>query len=145
MTNFEKNLIKVQRRNPVCEWWGRNGYKVWRVVLFPVWAVIWSKNKIEEKRYNALKWDDERATTILDKTLPSLLDKDEDGTLWYFSDWRPYFYNRRGIHGKNKRFAYKYNATICEFLFEKYQIEGYEKTIEKVTYNVCAIKFRKRD
>lgn len=142
MTKFEKNLAREERTRPLRKWWSNNGYKVLRVVLFPVWAVIWSSRKIQEKRDRVLQWSDERATAILDKTLPSLLEN-EDGALWYCSDWRTHFYNRKGIHGKNKRFAYKYNARIHVFLFEKYQIEGYEKTIEKANYETW-VKFEKR-
>ena len=28
------------------KWWNKNGYKVMRVILFPIWGCVWAKGKI---------------------------------------------------------------------------------------------------
>lgn len=135
MTSFKQKLNRVQ-------WWRRHEYDILRVVLFPALVIIKAKDTIQETKRDNLQWSDEKATEILNKTLPTLLETYE-GALWYSLDWRVYFYEYKNIHGKDKEFAFKYNPKIRTFLIEHYQIEGYRKTIEKENYEVW-IKFTKK-
>ena len=60
MNKKEDSKIKQFKK-----WWSKNGYKVMRVVLFPLWWGICAKNKIHDYRYKRLEWSEERANEIL--------------------------------------------------------------------------------
>ena len=38
------------------KWWRKNGYKVMRVVLFPIWGCVCAKEKIEAYLNSKLEW-----------------------------------------------------------------------------------------
>ena len=51
---------KEKKENKVRKWWKVNGYKVWRVILFP-FTIWYYTNKAINKKLNARnKWSDER-------------------------------------------------------------------------------------
>lgn len=54
-------------------WWIRNGYKVMRVVLFPMWVCMCGKRKINNYLNSKCKWDEERANKILSYYVPDAL------------------------------------------------------------------------
>ena len=44
-----KAMNRKNEKHPVRDWWKKNGYKVLRVVLFPVWGCMWAGEKIKGK------------------------------------------------------------------------------------------------
>ena len=44
-----KAMNRKNEKHPVRDWWKKNGYKVLRVVLFPVWGCMWAGEKIKNK------------------------------------------------------------------------------------------------
>ena len=71
--NKKETKIKGIRK-----WWRKNGYKVMRVIFFPIWICVWSKDKIENHLNARQKWSDERANEIVSKSLKMTA----DGTIW---------------------------------------------------------------
>ena len=70
---MNKEIIKAmqgKKEHKARKWWRMNGYKVWRVVLFPLWACVKAKEKITEQLDNRQEWDEERANEILNYYIP---------------------------------------------------------------------------
>ena len=51
---------KENKANAIKKWWNKNGYKVMRVVLFPVWWGIQTKEKITLYLNSREEWSEER-------------------------------------------------------------------------------------
>lgn len=52
------------------KWWRKNGYKVMRVILFPIWLGVKAKEKIGSYLNSRLEWSEERANEILSYYIP---------------------------------------------------------------------------
>ena len=77
---------KETKIDKACKWWRKNGYKVMRVILFPIWWGICAKNKIHDYRYKRLEWSEERANEILSYYIPRKAKWHEDEKCFYFAD-----------------------------------------------------------
>lgn len=139
MSNFDERLARGQKKHPVHTWWNKNGYKVMRILLWPVWLCI----KINEKRYANMEkkaaFSKEQAKTILDRYLPSIFAKE----LQYLEDDEPRgvllttasdygyhlrFYSDLRIPKRKKRdiaFRNKFFSQILDYLWTEYEIEGW--------------------
>ena len=66
---MNKEVVKAMNKkenkfDEMRKWWNKNGYKVMRVVLFPIWWGIKAKEKIDN-HFNAKEvWNEERAKEI---------------------------------------------------------------------------------
>lgn len=127
-----KAMNKQSRKeNNFKKWWNKNGYKVWRVVLFPIWAYVWSKEKIE-KRLNAQTiWSEARAKEILDYYIPRCAKWNQKDKTFYFFDnghgWSMYF-AKRHLKLQDRRFWKLYGEwRIRHYLINTYQLEGFTK------------------
>ena len=72
---MNKEIEKAMNRKPKEEskfrkWWRKNNYKVWRVILFPIWIGSIVKEKIEKFLNARNKWDEARAKEIFDYYIP---------------------------------------------------------------------------
>ena len=92
MTKFDKAKRKVERNkkskkfNPYIS---IGNYKVFVLGLpiFPFF-VIWKK--LKDWNYQRMKWDEKKATKILDYVLPKTLEWDEeDNAFYYYLEWSP--------------------------------------------------------
>lgn len=117
------------------KWWSKNGYKVGRVVLFPIWFYVIIRDKAKEKSYKELTYSDEMCNKYLDKVLPQIIlsrgctneiviTNYDDGGDIEFSDLS---WNLRTKNKKAKRFLSKFSTEVQEFILNEYQIEGYER------------------
>ena len=61
---------KETKMDELRKWWGKNGYKVMRVVLFPVWWGIKIKEKIDSHLNSNNQWSEERAEEIFNYYIP---------------------------------------------------------------------------
>ena len=77
---------KENRFNAIKKWWDKNGYKVMRVVLFPIWLGIKAKEKITSYLNSREEWSEERVKEILNYYVPRLADWDEEDKCFYFFD-----------------------------------------------------------
>ena len=120
------------------KWWRKNGYKVWRVVLFPLWAgeILW--NEINKRLNDRQAWNEERANEILNYYIPRCSDWDDETQSFYFFDnglgWNLSL-AKKYLKRKDRRF-WKVNCAwwggkMREYLVEKFQLEGFTKEVDR--------------
>ena len=121
------------------KWWRKNGYKVWRVVLFPLWAgeILW--NEINKRLNDRQAWNEERANEILNYYIPRCSDWDEETQSFFFFDnglgWNLSL-AKKYLKRKDRRF-WKVNTgwwggKMREYLIEKFQLEGFTKEVSDI-------------
>lgn len=143
---MNKEAAKVMNKKPTPakveaarKWWKKNCYKVYRVILFPLWACSWMwDNKIEPWIHSRNTWSDARANEILSYYIPRRCDWDAEKKQFYFFD-NGYGWNlglaKKYLKLKDRKF-WKYNAfrgwnggNMRAYLVEKFELDGFTKTI----------------
>ena len=118
------------------KWWSRNGYKVMRVILFPIWGYIRMKEKIDNCLNSKCEWSEERANEILSYYIPRKADWNKDEKCFYFADngmgWRM-DYNKKFIKPCDRRWwdcnCGAWGGNIRTYLIEKFEMEGFRKEV----------------
>ena len=71
---MNKEIIKAmnrkEKKQTFRKWWNKNGYKVNRVILFPIWIIALTCEKVTNWLNNRQKWNEERANEILSYYIP---------------------------------------------------------------------------
>ena len=136
---MNKEIIKAmqsKKEHKARKWWRKNGYKVWRVVLFPLWALALLKDKITAHLNSRQEWDEERANEILNYYIPRRAEWDEKEQCFYFFDngmgWNLAL-AKKYLKRKDRRY-WKVNCgwwggKMREYLVEKFQLEGFTKEV----------------
>jgi len=71
MTNeVIKAMQGDKKKHKARKWWCKNGYKVMRVILFPIWGGSILVSKYRSWRNSKEEWSEERATEILNYYIP---------------------------------------------------------------------------
>ena len=118
------------------KWWNRNGYKIMKVIFFPIWWSIKIKEKIKPYLTCKYKWDDNRAQEILSYYIPRVADWDEEDKTFYFFDngfgWG-LKYNQKKLKFRDRKW-WKYNCDfwggkIRSYLIENFELEGFTKEV----------------
>ena len=78
-----KAMNRKKKEHTFRKWWNKNGYKIMRVIFFPVWGSIIIKRKIEPYLIRKYKWDDDRAQEILNYYIPRIAEWDEENKTFY--------------------------------------------------------------
>lgn len=100
----------------------------------PVWALpiapfMIGISKLSDWFYDHIKWDERKATKVLNHVLPKILDynKDEDA-YYYCMDWGTYnLWDKAPL--RCRRFVYKYDVQLQSFIKDKYMVKGYCKSV----------------
>ena len=149
---MNKEIVKAmqdKKEHKARKWWRKNGYKVWRVVLFPLWAgeILW--NEISKRLNDKQEWSEERANEILNYYIPRRAEWNEKEQCFYFFDngmgWSLSL-AKKYLKWKDRRF-WKVNCGWCggkmrEYLIEKFQLEGFTKEVgicddwTEITFNL---------
>ena len=139
---MNKDIIKAmqgKQESKARKWWRKNGYKVWRVVLFPVWACVKAKEKITEQLDNRQVWSEERANEILSYYIPRASHwHDEEKCLYFFDNGMGWSLAlaKRYLKRKDRRFwqihAGFFGGKIRDYLIEKFQLEGFTKEVSDI-------------
>lgn len=113
-------------------WWIKNGYKVMRVILFPMWVYMCGKRKINNYLNSKCKWDEERANKILSYYVPRYSKWDAENKSFYLAD-NGLGWDEKKIKMKDRRW-WKNNTRIWggevrTYLIEKFEMEGFEKIV----------------
>ena len=145
-----KAMNRKNEKHPVRDWWEKNGYKVWRVVLFPVWGCIWAGEKIKNKMNASIEWSDERANEILSYYVPRKCSWDEETQELYFFD-NGYGWSmklaKKYLKRKDRRFWKKFNGwcggKIREYLLNTFELEGFTKDVDCCDDGWTEIYFKK--
>lgn len=149
---MNKEVIKAMKgkKEPskIRKWWKKNDYKVWRVILFPIWIGSIINEKIENYLNSRNKWSEERADEILQYYIPRRAEWSEDEKTFFFFDngygWgmakkylkrgdRRFWNNHRGFCGWK----------IREYLIKEFELEGFTKEIGNCSEGWTEVAFRK--
>ena len=140
---------KENRTNAIKKWWNKNGYKVMRVVLFPVWWGIQAKEKITLYLNSREEWSEERVKEILNYYIPRNSEWDEDDKSFYFFD-NGYGWSmtlaKKYLKRKDRRFWNVHRGfgggKIRSYLIEEFELEGFEKEVGDCSDGWTEITFR---
>ena len=138
---MNNEIIKAMNKKPRKEsnfkkWWRKNGYKVWRVVLFPLWAFVWSRDKIKTYLNSRTEWSESRADEILSYYIPRCANWDnEDKTFYFFDNGRGWSmsFAKKYLKLKDRRFwkLYTgwYGGRVRNYLIDNFELEGFTKEV----------------
>lgn len=138
---MNKETIKAMNKKPtkldaIKKWWSKYGYIVLRVLLFPVWAFVWSREKIEAYIYKRTEWSEERAAEIFNYYIPRRSEWDADTKEFYFFDngmgWGMGL-AKKYVKLKDRRFWKKYAGAwgyqMRKYLINTFELEGFTKEL----------------
>ena len=147
-----KAMNRKNKKHPVRNWWYRNGHKVMRIVLFPIWVYVWAHEKIKNKLNARTKWSDERANEILSYYVPRKCSWSEERQELYFFDngygWSM-CYAKKHLKFKDRRFWNKFKgwsgSKIREYLLNTFELEGFTKELGNCSDGWTEIYFKKNE
>ena len=138
---MNKEVIKAMNKKKTVidrfgKWWKNNGYKVMKVILFPIWACLWAKGEIENYLNSKCEWSEERANEILSYYIPRKSEWHEDEKCFYFADngmgWGM-SYNKKFIKFRDRRWwncnRGFWGGKIKTYLIEQFEMEGFRKEV----------------
>ena len=145
-----KAMNRKNEKHPIRDWWHKNGYKVWRVVLFPIWGCVWAKDKIKNKLNARIEWSEERVKEILNYYVPRKCSwNEEDQELYFFDNgygWSMCYAKKR-LKFKDRAFWNKYRGwtggKIREYLLNTFELEGFTKELGSCEDGWTEIYFKK--
>ena len=138
---MNKEIIKAMNKKETkidgfSKWWNKNGYKVMRVILFPIWWGIKAKEKIESYLNSKCEWSEEKANKILSYYIPRKAGWNAENKCFYFFDngygWSM-GYAKKYLKRKDRRFWDIYGdcfgGKVRSYLIDKFELEGFEKKV----------------
>lgn len=129
-----KAMNKKEKKHTFRKWWNKNGYKVLRVVLFPIWGIGTLKEKIQKWLNSREKWDEDKAKEILNYYIPRRAEWDNENKEFYFFD-NGYGWSinlaKKYLKRKDRRFWKIHNGAfgIRHYLINKFELEGFTKKV----------------
>ena len=140
---------KETKIDTIRKWWDKNGYKVMRVVFFPLWWGIKAKEKITSYLNSREEWSEERVKEILNYYIPRRAEWDADDKCFYFFDngygWSMYF-AKKYLKRKDRRFWNIYgdwtSGKIRSYLIKEFELEGFEKEVGNCDDGWTEISFK---
>ena len=115
----------------------------YHAILYPlVVAVWWLDHMVETIKYGD-PWSADRTYRILSYAFPrhATVDKENGEISRYIRSWG--FYWKSHAKWYDKWYCEKYNGKITEFLFERFEMDGYEKTVDKEDSDWTLVIFKK--
>jgi hypothetical protein len=117
------------------KWWRKNDYKVYRVILFPIWIASLLGAKFTKWLNSRQAWSDERAKEILDYYIPRRANWDaEEQEFYFFDNGFGWSLNsaKRYLKRKDRRF-WRVNCTwggkMRSYLINDFELEGFTKEV----------------
>ena len=140
---------KEKKENKIRKWWKTNGYKVWRVILFPFTLWDYTNQAINKKLNARNKWSEERANEILNYYIPRRATWDAEDKDFYFFDngygWN-IGYAKKHLKRKDRRWWKLHNGfwggKIREYLINEFELEGFEKDVRDTFNSWTEIVFK---
>ena len=134
-TEVIKAMNKKPKNNTFRKWWSKNGYKVNRIIFFPIWIGTIVVEKIQKKLNARQVWSEERVKTILDYYVPRKAEWCEEDKTFYFFDNGMGWGNlaKRYLKRKDRRWWNNHRGwvggKIRDYLINNYEIEGFTKEV----------------
>lgn len=126
----KKEKAEEKKKKPSFrKWWNKNGYKVMRIIFFPIWIYTVIQKKIKKYLNNRQKWNEQRANKILSYYVPKRSEWDEEEKAFYFFD-NGYGWGKlanRYLKRKDRRFFKVNHIELREYLINDFELEGFEK------------------
>lgn len=145
-----KAMNRKNKKHPIRDWWRKNGYKIMRVVLFPIWGCMWACDKIKSKLNAQQVWSDERVNEILSYYVPrNCLWNEEDQELYFFDNGYGWLMShaKKHLKRKDRRWWNKYKGwtggKIREYLLNTFELEGFTKELGNCSDGWTEISFKK--
>ncbi len=151
---MNEEIIKAMHKketnaNKIRKWWSKNGYKLMRVILFPLWLGIKVKEKITSYFNSREKWDEERVKEILNYYIPRKAEWDAEDKCFYFFDngygWSVSF-AKKYLKRKDRRFWNIHKGwvggNIRSYLIDEFELEGFKKEVGNCSNGWTEIYFR---
>lgn len=129
-----KKKKKVYEYKTFCTKW---------LILYPLMIVVYWANELGKVLYNRLAWSDKRTQRILSYAFLNGAEicPKEGEISRYFRSWG--FYWKSYVKWYDKKYCKKYNNQITKYLFEKFVIEGYNKTVKVEDADWTLVIFKK--
>ena len=130
-----KAMNKKESKHTFRKWWSKNGYKVNRVIFFPIWIGTVIAEKIQKKLNARQVWSEERVKTILDYYVPRKAEWCAEDKTFYFFDNGMGWGNlaKRYIKRKDRRWWNNHRGwvggKIRDYLINNYEIAGFTKEV----------------
>ena len=138
---MNKEIIKAMNKkenkmDEIRRWWSKNGYKIIRVVLFPLWCGIKAKDKITSYLNSREEWSEERVKEILNYYIPRKAEWDVENKCFDFFDngygWSM-CYAKKYLKRKDRRFWSIYGecfgGKVRSYLIDEFELDGFEKKV----------------
>ena len=140
---------KETKINELRKWWSKNGYKIMRVVLFPLWWGVKVGEKITSYLNSREEWSEERAKEILNYYVPRRADWDAEDKCFYFFD-NGYGWSmcqaKKYLKRKDRRFwnLHKslFGGKIRFYLIDEFELEGFKKEVGDCSEGWTEISFK---
>lgn len=136
---MNKEVIKAMNKKPTKldafhEWWSDYGYIVMRILLFPIWIIAWSYEKIENYIDKRMEWSEKRADEIFNYYIPRVAEWDNETKEFYFFDngmgWSMRYIRRKYIKLRDRKFWKKYASNqMRDYLINTFELDGFTKKL----------------
>jgi hypothetical protein len=131
-----KAMNRKKKNHAFRKWWSKNGYKVMRVVLFPIWIATIIYERVQRWINARNHWNSARADEILSYYIPRRAEWDSEDKSFYFFDngmgWN-LSYAKKYLKRKDRRFWYNncgcWGGNIRTYLINEFELEGFTKEI----------------
>lgn len=127
---MNKDIFKKARNKPKKPWYMVNT----KNYHFPFWAAplvpfVIGLSKLYDWLFDNIKWDEDKATKLLNHVLPKILDYDKDENAYYYCmNWGVFFmWDKAPL--RYRCFVKKYYLNLQSFIKEKYTVKGYCKSV----------------
>ena len=131
-----KAMSRKEKKHPVRNWWNKNGYKVMRVIFFPIWIGSVITEKVQKKLNARQVWSEERVNKILNYYIPRRAEWDaEEKEFFFFDNGYGWSMNlaKKHLKRKDRRWWKKHigwcGGDIRKYLIEKFELEGFTKEV----------------
>lgn len=125
-----KGMNKKEKKKTFRKWWYKNGYKINRVIFFPIWFYLVLKEKIQKYLNSRINWSEERAKEILTYYIARRAEWVEEKKRFYFFDngfgWNKNI-AKKYLKRKDRRFWDKYNFQLRRYLIDNFELDGFTK------------------
>lgn len=124
-----KAMNRKEKKHTFRKWWNKNGYKILRVIFFPIWIGSVIHEKTKEYLNSRQVWREERANEILNYYVPRKSNWDEEDKTFYFFD-NGYGWGKlanRYLKRKDRRFFQVNRYDLRRYLINDFELEGFEK------------------
>lgn len=144
-----KAMTKKEKKSIIPAWWKKNSYKVWRVVLFPLWIILVGAEKLEKWLNSRQVWSVARANEILNYYVPRYASWSEEDKCFYFFD-NGYGWNmshaKKHLKLKDRRWWNNHKGfvggKIRTYLIDEFELEGFTKEVGNCYDGWTEITFR---